>query len=356
MTNVAFSWSGLPHYGARLLRGFIQSWNAPCPVIGTRPDVPLRGIEEALGQSVVWVGRGDPSLSWAGLGLPTPSAFFQAGWSEPSFVALGNEVRAAGGKVILMMDNKLRTGLRGGLVVPLVFRIRFHGKFDGALVPGRSGRALALRLGFSQDAVRAGLYGSDPALFSGGSPLAERPREILFVGQFIPRKDVIGLCEAFLSIADRLGDWSLRLCGSGPQRSDLPDHPRIQVEDFVQPAELVQRFHRARILVLPSLEENWGLVVNEAAACGCSLVLSDAVGAADDLAGGRNALLFRAGNRQALAARLHRAANWSSEHLVQAEAESRRLAANFGPRRFAESAQAFVRDFALQPVPRVSRA
>ena len=63
----------------------------------------------------------------------------------------------------------------------------------------------------------------------------------------------------------------------------------------------------ADILVLPSDgRETWGLVANEALACGRPVVLSDAVGAAPDLAADKTAgRVFPVGDVAALAAVLH---------------------------------------------------
>src|SRR5260370_19571191 len=60
----------------------------------------------------------------------------------------------------------------------------------------------------------------------------------------------------------------------------------------------------ADLLVLPSEgDETWGLVANEALACGRPVVLSDAVGASPDLVGdGTSGRLFPVGDTAALAA------------------------------------------------------
>ena len=55
---------------------------------------------------------------------------------------------------------------------------------------------------------------------------------------------------------------------------------------------IVERYVLADVFALLSRHEPWGVVVNEAAACGLPLVLSDRVGAAFDLLDdGRNGVL-----------------------------------------------------------------
>ena len=52
--SIAFSWQGLPQYAARQLRSALAQLGQPCAVIGTRPSVPIQGMEAALGQPIHW--------------------------------------------------------------------------------------------------------------------------------------------------------------------------------------------------------------------------------------------------------------------------------------------------------------
>ncbi|MEY4403905.1 MAG: hypothetical protein RIR91_1940, partial [Verrucomicrobiota bacterium] len=62
--SVAFSWQGLPQYAARQLRPAIARLGQPCAVVGTRPAVPIQGMEESLGQPIHWV-ESSQSVRWA---------------------------------------------------------------------------------------------------------------------------------------------------------------------------------------------------------------------------------------------------------------------------------------------------
>ena len=338
--SVAFSWQGLPQYAARQLRPAIARLGQPCAVVGTRPAVPIQGMEESLGQPIHWV-ESSQSVRWADLGLVVPKVFFQAGWSCPAFNALGDEVRAAGGKVCLLMDNDWRGDWRQRLGGPW-FRLTMRRRFAAVMVPGISGRRLARWYGFADAEIFEGLYGADPALFFDGLPLAERPKRILFVGQYIERKDCLGLAAAFQSVADRIPGWELHLYGSGPLQQKIPSHPRIRVRGFVQPAELGALYREARIFALPSRSEAWGLVVHEAALSGCQLLLSDAIGARHDFADLKNAAEFPAGDHASLAQAMLNLASAEGYALARAQAESRVLAATHGPAVFAERVGAVV--------------
>ena len=343
MPSIAFSWNGLPQYAARQVRYALDSLGEDCAVIGSKPAVPVKGMEQALRRPIHWIDADKPA-SWAELGLDVPQFFFQSGWAYPGFSALGAEVKRQGGWVIGVSDANWRRDFRQLVLGALAFRLKYGRYFDAMLVPGRQGQRLMRWFGVPNSRIRCGMYGADPAIFSGGPDLASRPPVFLFTGQFIQRKEVIGLAHAFLRFAARHKEWRLHLVGGGPQRDFIPNDPRILVEDFVQPEQLAKRYHGARFFVLPSRVEAWGLVVHEAALCGCGLVLSDKIGSADDLCTRVNGVRFRAGDAGSLEDALEEAAGFGEPALRAAEAESRRLAAQFGPDRFAREAVRLVRD------------
>ncbi len=342
MVRIAFAWPGLPDYAARCIRTVINHGAFPVDVIATRPSVPIEGMERSLGQPVHWIDAADQSASWECIGAPVPDVLFCGGYATAPFNALASQVRSAGGRVVLMSDNNWQGGWRHNVVDPVRHQLMHRRQFDSIFVPGASGARLARRWGYAPSETAMGLYGADPALFNGGLALSERPKTFLFVGQFIDRKNVVGLAEAFVDIADQIPGWTLSLCGSGPQADQIPKHPRLSVHGFVQPPQLAEMLRNVRCLVLPSRKEHWGLVVHEAALSGCALALSDTVGAADDLARAENAVLFRPGDNAAMSRALAEIAAWDAARCVQAESTSRRLAAGFGPGPFAASVTALV--------------
>jgi glycosyltransferase involved in cell wall biosynthesis len=329
--TIAFSWNGLPQYAARQLATAIAAIGQDCPVVGSRAQVPIQGVEAALGQPVYWVDPSRPT-TWADLGLPVPRVYFQSGWAYPAFNSLGDEVRSAGGKVCLLMDNNWRGNFRQMLGAPW-FRLVQRHKFDAVLVPGRSGRRLARWYGLPDSAIFEGMYGADPRLFFNGPPLDERPNRIIFVGQYIERKGCVPLARAFASVAHLLPGWELCMYGSGPLQSAIPPHPQIKVHGFVQPEQLGALYRGARIFALPSRSESWGLVVHEAALSGCQLLLSDAIGAAPDFATADNSGTFRPGDEEGMASAIVRLAQ--SADLRAAQASSIAAAASHSPSVFA---------------------
>ena len=342
MSRIAFSWNGLPFYAAGLLREAIFQIGEPCDVIGTPPSVPVKGMEDALGNKIHWIPV-DQRSNWASVGLDVPEIFVESGWRYSAFQSLRAEVRARGGTVIGMSDANWRGDFRQRIIGKLAFALHYRRQFDAMIVPGKEGRRLMNWFGFDDDHIYEGMYGSNPLIFNEGDRLALRPKQFLFVGQFVERKDVLGLARAFVRFVKTRPDWTLRLCGSGAQKQDIPRHPNIIVENFVQANELADRYRAARFFVLPSLIEAWGLVVHEAAMSGCGLILSDKIGSAADLSNSNNAFRFVAGDENAILSALHKAANCDEEQLLTMESESRRLGALFGPRRFGSAVHTLIR-------------
>jgi glycosyltransferase involved in cell wall biosynthesis len=129
----------------------------------------------------------------------------------------------------------------------------------------------------------------------------------IFVGRLLAIKEVDTLLEAWSLVRERRPDAMLWVVGAGPERARLLRRAGdgVRFAGFCQQEELPALYAAADCFVLPSRDEPWGVVVNEAAACGLPLVTSDRVGAAADLVHqGQTGYTFPAGDARALAARL----------------------------------------------------
>lgn len=111
---------------------------------------------------------------------------------------------------------------------------------------------------------------------------------VLYVGQLIERKGLKYLLYAHKKLSKRY-NVGLVLVGNGKQKSELINLCKIDTinnvyfVDFVQKKDLPIYYSIADIFVLPSIEEVWGLVVNEAMACGLPIITTKYVGASEDL-------------------------------------------------------------------------
>ncbi len=113
---------------------------------------------------------------------------------------------------------------------------------------------------------------------------------VLFVGRLLQVKGVDVLLRAFATIVNEHADAHLLIVGDGPERQALEKQAgeleigeRVHFMGFHQRDTLVELYACADVFCLPSRHEPWGAVVNEAAACGLPLIVSDRVGAGADL-------------------------------------------------------------------------
>jgi glycosyltransferase involved in cell wall biosynthesis len=132
---------------------------------------------------------------------------------------------------------------------------------------------------------------------------------VLTVARLIAQKNV----DVLLRAASRAAVHVL-VVGSGPQEADLRELAaslgvRVTFTGFLADERLLEAYAAADVFALLSARETWGVVVNEAAAAGLPLVLTDAVGAAADLLEpGENGELVPVGDALETAAALARLA------------------------------------------------
>jgi len=108
---------------------------------------------------------------------------------------------------------------------------------------------------------------------------------LLYLGYFRPEKNVVSLVRAFRHSST--DSFNLLLAGSGPEEVALrlaaDGASNIRFIGFVDGERKAQLIMAAEALVLPSLYEPWGMVVNESVHYGTPVLCSTAVAAAEIL-------------------------------------------------------------------------
>lgn len=115
-------------------------------------------------------------------------------------------------------------------------------------------------------------------------------RVFLAVGRLVKRKGFDKLISAWSSMPEELRRGnSLIIVGGGPEESALKEKARslgltnITFVGMQGPEQLARYYAMADIFVFPSLLDVWGLVVNEAMACGLPILASKYAGASQEL-------------------------------------------------------------------------
>lgn len=112
----------------------------------------------------------------------------------------------------------------------------------------------------------------------------------LYVGRLIERKNVDVLIQAVQRAADERA--ALVIVGAGEEQAELEalarGDRRVIFAGRITPDELPLYYALSDALVLPARAEPWGLVINEAMACGLAVIAHARCGAAVDLVGSDN--------------------------------------------------------------------
>ena len=256
------------------------------------------------------------------------------GWHKKVFWQALWAAKRAGIKVLSRGDSQL--GMTGSALKRAVKYMLYRfllPRFDAHLYVGRRNLEYLKHYGVSDARLFFSPHFVDNEWWAGRAKAAEEIKMkikikkddtvFLFAGKFIPKKRVMDLLEAAAGVPEA----RLVLVGDGPLRGELEARAekaelkgRVEFSGFKNQKELPAYLAAADCLVLPSDgTETWGLIVNEAMACGKPAILSEACGCAPDLiVQGETGYSFPLGDTRALAGRLrefvkHKNQDWATK-------------------------------------------
>lgn len=238
-------------------------------------------------------------------------------------------------------------------------------RFSAALAVGMANKQYLLDAGFSNKAIFHSPHCVDNdwfrSQFSTAEILARRWRNehglneqsllFQFVGKLEENKHPLDLLYAFEKLQSIPNtDLHLRFVGSGDQEKMLRECviskriPNVYFEDFCNQSRMPAEYMKADIIVLPSLNETWGLVINEAMNFSKPVIVSDRVGCARDLVGpGWNGWVFRAGDTTELTNKMRDAATMTRSELNTYGANSLERISNYSYSAAADGLEAALR-------------
>jgi glycosyltransferase involved in cell wall biosynthesis len=198
---------------------------------------------------------------------------------------------------------------------------------DAITVPSSFSARSFIECGISIDKVHIIPYGVRLEKFH---RVAEPPSdtfEVLFVGQVGLRKGIPYLLQAFAGF--RHPRKRLRVVGSvQPHMRDVLGRlPKDHVVFLgVQPqAEVVRYMSSSHLLILPSVEDGFGLVLGQAMACGCPVIASTNTGAEDLFSDGVEGFIVPVRDPDALKGRIQQLADDPELQRCMSEAALRRV-------------------------------
>jgi 1,2-diacylglycerol 3-alpha-glucosyltransferase len=179
---------------------------------------------------------------------------------------------------------------------------RFLRRCDGFVVPGRSASEYIKGHQIEGKSIFIAPNAVDNQLFADAAEVARKDagqhrqrlrlpqRYFLFVGRLVREKGVYELLAAYSRLDGKLRqDVGLVIVGDGPCLSQMQQLAgsispgSVMFSGFVHRDELGAYYGLAEALVLPTYTDTWGMVVNEAMACGLPVIVSAAAGCSADL-------------------------------------------------------------------------
>lgn len=361
-SKVVFLVQRLGHYHHARLRAFSEAWGGKLSVIEMRPD------DEVNRWGTVATGPFQRSQTSSKRALVSAlekcgaDVMVCTGYSDPEIHQAMEWAFRTGTPLITCSDSC--EGDQRRTVPKELFKRALIGGFDAGLVAGTRSHEYLASLGMASSRLFQPWDVVDNDHFSSTSPFAEercadlrRKLDLvgdcfLFVGRFIWEKNLEFLLTSYAIYANGASPqpWPLLLVGSGRLETVLKrrvDEMKlgslVKFCGYADYHDLPSYYAMSSALVLSSVSETWGLVVNEAMAAGLPVLVSSRCGCAPDLVqDGRNGFLFDPENVQQLAALMIELHRTDPVHRREMGQQSREIIAEYSPKAFASGLAAAI--------------
>ncbi len=319
------------------------------------PDLPVVTLFPAAG----WAEAGQWPIArrlWQALSSLDPEVILVPGYYTLPGIAAALWARVHGRKSVLMTESTEGDHVRAAWKEKAK-SLLLRGLFGWAIAGGAPHVRYLQALGFPLSRVKRfydvvdndGLARQVELLrqasgSGGGESAPASSPYFLYIGRLAPEKNVAGLLAAWEAYRAEGGSWPLVLVGDGPEGETLRAQAArsayaaaIHFAGHTSSAALTRFFAFAGCFVLPSTREPWGLVVNEAMACGLPVLASTRCGCVEDLLReGITGWSFDPESTRELAALLATVQAMGQEEWTAMRRRAREHIAHYSPARFAE--------------------
>jgi len=206
------------------------------------------------------------------------------------------------------------------------------------VINGRSGQRYIESLGVEPSRIYRYPYAASPIFYEQGSAFRapEIAHRLLYAGRFADIKGVLPFLNALRSWAEAHRDRAvdLDLIGGGPLERAIadfrmPNNVRLELHGMMDYEQLPAAFQKRGIMVLPTLADEWALIVNEALAAGLPVLGSLYSQAVEDLCiEGINGWTYRPDVGNEMEQALDRALSTTCEELNRMRHAARESVAN----------------------------
>ncbi len=127
---------------------------------------------------------------------------------------------------------------------------------------------------------------------------------IMYAGRIVPNKGINDLIEATNHLNNQKYNICTLIVGDGKIKEELElqtknSQDKVIFTGHIQPSDLYKYYYASDIFILPTHDDPWGLVVNEAMSCGLPAITTNAAGCSLDLIKG-NGYTIKAGEKKEL--------------------------------------------------------
>jgi glycosyltransferase involved in cell wall biosynthesis len=346
-TRIAFLHTHPVQYIAPLYQHLNRHWDASITALYLSDYSVRGGTDHGFGRHVKWdidlvegydarfvrgaERRGEPSRFfstvapslWGDIRSGDFAALIVHGHTPAAMVLAVAAAKASRIPVLMRCETHLglqRSSLKRLLRRPLIGA--FYRRFDAVLAIGSANREFYRAMGVREDRIFLMPYAVDNRRFTAASRLSAAERRamraslgvddgrpiVLYAAKLQPRKRPDDLLRAAALLNREEMSFQLAMLGSGETEPELRAMAQglglanVSFAGFVNQSALPRYYGACDVFVLPSVDEPWGLAINEAMCAGLPIIASSEIGCVPDLVrDGGNGRLFSAGNIVALA-------------------------------------------------------
>lgn len=242
----------------------------------------------------------NPTL-WRELNKLNPHTIVVSGWDQPGYWLALLWAKLNRAKIVLWSGSTEGEASWRRTITRLPVRV-FIRAMDSTAAYGTRAKQYLQSFGYPTNSIHVSFNTTNLKPFGKVAYLRQRKTHqegslglantitIMFYGQLIRRKGPDKLLSAFLTLNKRFPRLRLMIIGNGPLKIKLQHtvarhklSSAVRIIDYPGEKEILKYFAIADLFVLPSSEEVWGLVINQAMASGLPIVATKQVGSAIDL-------------------------------------------------------------------------
>ncbi len=222
-----------------------------------------------------------------------PKIVFISGWNDriSHFLLFICQIKKI--PIVILSDSRYKDNKRN-IILEFIKKLLLKGCCS-AIVAGKESENYLIRLGFKKSDIFKPYNVVDNQFFLCSNNCKRLNKYIICVARFLKRKNHLKLLKAFESYKKKDGFLDLILIGDGPERENIINFKKtlscsskISIEAWKDISELKEYYSNAKVFVLLSNVENWGLVINEAMASSLPCIVSYECGCYVDLIKDKN--------------------------------------------------------------------